>query len=147
MIPRVSVITLGVSDLPRARRFYADGLGWPIAPLSNEHIVFFQAGGLIVALFGRQALAADADLPAPAPGGEFGGITLAHNVASRQEVVRVLAEARRAGATILKLAQPAEWGGHHGYFADPDGHVWEVAWNPAFALTADGAALLPPLKS
>lgn len=138
---RLSMVTLGVADLARARRFYEHGLGWKASSISNDEIVFFQAGALIVALYGREALAADANLPLPADG--FGGIALAHNVRAQEDVDALLAEAERAGARLLKPAQKADWGGYSGCFADPDGHVWEVAWNPGFAITADGATRLP----
>jgi len=143
LTPRVSVITLGVDDLPRARRFYEQGLGWAASAMSNDNIAFFQAGGQVVALFGRDALADDAGLSPPPTQPGFCGVTLAHNVRERDDVARVLDAARRAGATILKPAQDVFWGGHHGYFADPDGHVWEVAWNPHFPLGRDGAVHLP----
>jgi catechol 2,3-dioxygenase-like lactoylglutathione lyase family enzyme len=108
---RLSVVTLGVADLERARRFYEDGLGWRRGNTHAE-VVFFQVGGAVLALFGRDALAADARLPAA--GRRFGGITLAYNARSREEVDRVLAEAQAAGATILKPAQDAFWGGYYG---------------------------------
>ena len=140
METRLSMVTLGVADLARAREFYEHGLGWKASAISNDEIVFFQAGALIVALYGREALAADAKLLPPADG--FGGIALAHNVRVREEVDALLAEAERAGARLLKPAQKADWGGYSGCFADPDGHVWEVAWNPGFAITDDGATRL-----
>ena len=143
MEPRISVITLGVADLRRSRRFYEEGLGWRASALGDENVVFFQAGGLVVALFGREALADDANVRVTANESGFSGITLAHNVRDRAEVHRVLETAQRAGATILKPAQDAFWGGYHGYFADPDGHVWEVAWNPGFTLAEDGSVILP----
>jgi len=143
MKARVSLITLGVTDLVRARRFYETGLGWSVGPLTNDSVVFFQAGGLILALFGRDELARDANLSDAGQPGRFGGIALAHNVRERRQVDRALERARRAGATILKPAQDAFWGGYSGYFADPDGHVWEVAWNPHFTMDAAGAVHLP----
>jgi uncharacterized protein len=139
--PRVSLVTLGVRDLERAVRFYHDGLGWPLSGASGGDVAFFRTGGAVVALYPRELLAADARLPAAGSG--FGGIALAHNVASREQVDAVLAEAAAAGATILKPAEAAEWGGYSGYFADPDGHPWEVAWNPAFPLAPDGSLQLP----
>jgi catechol 2,3-dioxygenase-like lactoylglutathione lyase family enzyme len=142
MEPRLSLVTLGVTDLARARRFYEEGLGWRASALSNAEVVFFQAGGTIIGCFGREALAADAGLPA-APTGGFSGIALAHNVPSRAEVDAVLAEAARAGAAITQPARDTEWGGYSGYFTDPEGHLWEVAWNPGFPLTKDGRTLLP----
>jgi catechol 2,3-dioxygenase-like lactoylglutathione lyase family enzyme len=140
MEPRVSLITLGVADIARARRFY-EALGWRASGAGNEHVVFFQFGGLCLSLYGRGALAEDAHLTNAGPG--FGGIALAYNVRSREEVAPVLDEARAAGGTILKLAEDAFWGGHSGYFADPDGHAWEVAWNPHFPILEDGTIRIP----
>ncbi len=140
MEQRLSVVTLGVADLERSRRFYEDGLGWRRGNASDE-IVFFQIGGAVLALFPRDALAEDAHLPAGGSG--FGGVTLAYNARSREEVDAVLAEAAAAGATILKPAQDVFWGGYSGYFADPDGHPWEVAWNPHWTLGDDGSVRLP----
>ncbi len=139
MEQRLSVVTLGVADLERSRRFYEEGLGWR---RGNDHakVVFFQLGGSVLALFGRDALAADARVSPEGQG--FGGITLAYNTRSREEVDRVLAEAAAAGATILKPAEDMFWGGYCGYFADPDGHPWEVAWNPDWTVEADGSVRL-----
>ncbi len=142
MDQRLSIVTLGVSDLARARAFYCDGLGWRASRASNENIVFIDAGGVALALYPRGYLAADARLDAQGAG--FSGVTLAHNVAGRDDVDRVLAEAEAAGAAILKPAEDAFWGGYSGYFADPDGHAWEVAWNPFFPLSDDGPIVLPP---
>ncbi len=139
MEQRLSLVTLGVADLERSRRFYEGGLGWRRGNAHAE-VVFFQIGGAVLALFGRAALAADARLPAAGSG--FGGITLAYNTRTRAEVDRVLAEAEAAGGTILKPAQDAFWGGYSGYFADPDGHPWEVAWNPDWTLLDDGSVRL-----
>jgi hypothetical protein len=139
MEQRVSLVTLGVADLARARRFYEDGLGWRPGNAHPE-VVFYQTGGSVLALFSRSALAADARLPAEGSG--FGGITLAYNARSRAEVDAVLAEAAAAGATILKPAEDAFWGGYSGYFADPDGHPWEVAWNPEWRIADDGSVRL-----
>jgi catechol 2,3-dioxygenase-like lactoylglutathione lyase family enzyme len=139
MEQRLSLVTLGVADLARATRFYQD-LGWQ---RGNDHaeVVFFQLRGMIFALFGRAALAADAGL-ADAQGSGFGGIVLAYNARTRAEVDAVLAEAAAAGATITKPAADAFWGGYTGCFADPDGHLWEVAWNPAWTIRSDGAITL-----
>jgi uncharacterized protein len=139
MEQRLSLVTLGVADLERSRRFYEDGLGWRRGNAHAE-VVFFQLGGLVLALFARSALAADAGLQAAGSG--FGGIALAYNARSRAEVDAVLGEARAAGATILKPAQDAFWGGYSGYFADPDGHPWEVAWNPDWTILDDGSVRL-----
>lgn len=144
MEPRLSLVTLGVEDLARSRRFYEQGLGWkPSSAGDHENVVFYPLGGMALALYGRAALAADANLKDTGSNG-FGGITLAHNVRTREEVDAVLARARQAGARILKPAQDVFWGGYSGYFADPDGHPWEVAWNPHFKLAADGSLQLPP---
>jgi catechol 2,3-dioxygenase-like lactoylglutathione lyase family enzyme len=139
MEQRLSLVTLGVADLARSRRFYEEGLGWR---RGNEHeeVVFYQLGGSILALFARASLAADAGLPPEGQG--FGGIALAYNTRTREEVDQVLAEAEAAGATILKPAHEAFWGGYSGYFADPDGHPWEVAWNPGWRVEPDGSVRL-----
>ena len=144
MEQRLSLITLGVANLPRSRRFYEDGLGWTPSSASQDSIVFFQLGGIGLALYGREALAEDAHLAESGPTSGFGGITLAHNVRTREEVDAVLALAERAGGRILKPAQDVFWGGYSGYFADPDGHPWEVAWNPFAPLAEDGSLQLPP---
>lgn len=141
MEQRISLITLGVADLERSRRFYVEGMGW-WPGFASEEVVFFQAGGMVLALFPRAALAADAGLPATEP--RAGGIALAHNVRSREEVDRVLAEAAAAGAVILRPAEDAAWGGYSGYFTDPDGHPWEIAWNPHWTIEADGSVRLGP---
>jgi uncharacterized protein len=140
MEQRVSIVTLGVSDLERSRKFY-ERLGWKKSKASNDDIVFFQAGGIVLALYSRSELAKDANLDAEGRG--FGGATIAYNTRSREEVDRVLDEAAQAGAKILKPAVVASWGGYSGYFADPDGHPWEVAWNPHFAIDKDGSLRLP----
>ncbi len=132
----MSLITLGIADLARSQAFY-QALGWRALPQSNASVVFFQCGSIIFALFGREALAEDAHL---APYGEgFSGIALAHNVREKDEVDAVLTEAEAAGGKILKRGQEAVWGGFTGYFSDPDGHVWEVAWNPKGMIGPDGA--------
>ena len=131
---RVSLITLGVGDLDRARRFY-EALGWRETPRA-EGVVFFQAAGMIVALWERAALAEDSGVDDT---GGWGGVTLAHNVSSPQAVDAVIDEARAAGARIAR--EPAEtfWGGYSGVFVDPDGHPWEVAHNPYWTLGDDGS--------
>jgi uncharacterized protein len=137
---RVSLITLGVADLDRARRFY-EALGWRRGN-RDEGVVFFQIPGAVFALWSRAALAADARVTDT--GASFGGIVLAYNARSKAEVDAVLAEAFAAGATILKPAEEVFWGGYSGYFADPDGHVWEVAWNPGWSLDEMGRVSLSP---
>jgi catechol 2,3-dioxygenase-like lactoylglutathione lyase family enzyme len=139
MEQRVSLITLGVDDVARARAFY-ERLGWRGQEI--EQTAFFQVGGMAVVLWGREKLADDAGVPAGAPA-PFGGIAIAHNVRSPEEVDTVLAAARDAGATITRPAQVTFYGGYAGYFADPDGHLWEVAHNPGFTLEPDGALTLP----
>ena len=143
MQPRVSLVTLGVADLARAVAFYRDGLGWPVSSVGGDGVAFFRTGGVILSLYPWSDLAADAGLAAVGPGSGFRGIALAHNVAGRDEVDAVLAEAVRAGATLLRSAHDAFWGGRSGYFADPDGHAWEIAWNPGFPFAADGSLILP----
>ncbi|MCG6659908.1 VOC family protein [Halomonas campisalis] len=136
MEQRISLITLGVGDLARARRFYEEGLGWEVGMAVDGEVVFFQLNGLILSLYPRVALARDAGVGDEGSG--FSGIALAHNVRSEPEVDSVLSEAERAGGRIVKLASRAEWGGYSGYFADPDGHLWEVAYNPGFPIDAKG---------
>ena len=138
MQPRISIITLGVADLARSYRFYAEGLGLPTTRDPADGIVFFQTQGVTLALFPLDELAADIGTSAGAQRPGSGGITLAHNVRTRDEVDEVLAAASGAGADILKRADDTEWGGYSGYFADPDGHVWEVAWG-AFPFNDDGS--------
>jgi uncharacterized protein len=137
---RVSLVTLGVSDLARSRRFY-EALGWTTRAAPGDDVVFFQAGCLVVALWSREELARDS---AVEDSGGWGGITLAHNVRSPEEVDGVVAEARAAGATVTREPGPTFWGGYSGVFADPDGHPWEVAHNPRWRLAEDGAVVLPP---
>lgn len=132
MDPRISIITLGVADLDRAVEFYRDGLGLPLQGDEYDEIAFFELQGTWLSLYPRDALAEDATVPGEGTG--FAGVTLAHNVGSTDEVDAVLAQAEAAGATIVKPAQEVFWGGYSGYFADPDGHLWEVAWNPYFPL-------------
>ncbi len=135
MDQRVSLITLGVDDLARARRFYEDGLRWRRGN-ADPDVVFFQLPGMVLALWSRTSLAADAGLPERQGG--FAGIALAYNCRSREEVDAVLGEAAAAGAAVAKPAKDTFWGGYSGYFADPDGHLWEVAWNPHWRLDAEG---------
>lgn len=141
MRPRLSLLTLGVADVARARRFY-EALGFKASAASQEGVTFFDAGGVVLALFGRAALAEDAHVPDTKA--DFGGVALAHNCGSEAEVDAVLSEAVAAGAKLLKPGQKVFWGGYSGYFADPDGHLWEVAFNPFFPLDRDGAVQLPP---
>jgi catechol 2,3-dioxygenase-like lactoylglutathione lyase family enzyme len=131
MDPRISIITLGVSDLQKSIRFYRDGLGLPMRE-NGDQIAFFITKGTWLALYPWSALADDAQVPAAGQG--FRGFSLAHNVGSKEEVDQLLREASKAGAKILKDAQDVEWGGYSGYFEDPDGFLWEVAWNPFFEI-------------
>lgn len=129
MEPRLSFVTLGVTDLERATHFYEKGLG--LARLkSPPTVAFFELGKTWLALYPRHLLAADAGVPARGSG--FPGFALAHNVRSPDEADRLLEEAAAAGGRIVKAAGPTDWGGYAGYFADPDGFLWEVAWNPKF---------------
>jgi uncharacterized protein len=140
MEQRLSIVTLGVLDLDRSRAFY-ERLGWRRTMTGAAGVVFFQLGGIALALYPRADLAKDAGI---AVGGDgFIGVSLAYNARTAQEVDSVLAEALAAGASLLKSAQTAIWGGYSGHFADPDGFPWEVAWNPSFALAADGRITLP----
>ncbi len=140
MFPKsISLVTLGVSDLTRARAFYA-ALGWEAAE-ATEGVVFIQLAGQVLALFGREALAADMNRSAGDLG--VGAITLARNFATEAEVDAAFAHALSAGAKALKRPEKAFWGGYSGYFADPDGHVWEVAMNPFWPLNPDGTLTLP----
>ena len=137
MEQRLSIVTLGVDDLSRARAFY-EALGWRVASEQNaESIVCFTLNGMGFALYPRARLIEDIGTEG-VRGGGTGAVTLAHNVRSREHVAAVLDEAARAGGTIVKPAQDVFWGGHSGYFEDPDGHLWEVAWNPFSPLDDDG---------
>ena len=136
----ISFITLGVSDLARSRAFYR-ALGWQESSASQAEIAFFNAGSVVFGLFQRAALAEDANVPAAGSG--FTGFTLAHNVESEDAVITTLAEAVAAGATLARPAEKVFWGGFRGYFADPDGFLWEVCFNPFFPLDAQGNVQLP----
>ena len=138
MEQRVSLVTLGVRDLARARAFY-ETLGWRTNAAPGDEVVFFQAGGMIIALWGRAELAEDSGVE---DSGGWGGITLAHNVRSPAEVDAVVAEAEAAGATVTRPRAATFWGGYSGAFTDPDGHAWEVAHNPHWTLAEDGSVSL-----
>ena len=133
--PRISLVSLGVSDVARARRFYVEGLGWsPV--FETPEVVFFQMGGLAFGLWAYGAMARETGQAAgPVP---VGGMSLAYNVRTKAEVNSALASAVRGGARRVKAAEDTPWGGRSGYFSDPDGHLWEVAWNPAWPLDAEG---------
>jgi predicted lactoylglutathione lyase len=139
MEQRLSVITLGVSNLEQARIFY-EAIGWITRAKPEDDVVFFQSGGMVVALWDRGRLAEDSGVE---DGGGWGGVTLAHNVGSPEEVDRVIAEAEAAGATIPRHGAETFWGGYSGVFVDPDGHPWEVAHNPRWELRGDGSVVLP----
>lgn len=141
MEPRVSLITIGVGDLARSKAFYTQ-LGFAASSQGGAEVVFMRAGAVALCLFPRESLACDADVPAEGSG--FRGIAIAHNVREKEQVDAVIAEAVAAGGSVAKAAHDATWGGRSGYFADPDGHLWEVAWNPFFPLSPDGALSIPP---
>ena len=143
MEQRVSLITLGVADVHRAHSFY-EQLGWHGQEV--QETVFFQAGGLAFSLWSREKLAADLGVTDHAPGG-FGGVALAHNVRSSAEVDQTLAAAEEAGATITRAAIETFYGGYAGAFRDPDGHSWEIAHNPGFALADDGTITVPDFST
>lgn len=140
MRPGITLVTLGVRDMARARAFY-EALGFTASSASSDSVTFLQAGGTALGLFGRRDLAEDARVADSAPG--YSGVSIAHNARSEAEVDQVLAEAVAAGARLLKPGQKVFWGGYSGYFADPDGHLWEVAYNPFFPLDAQGRMTLP----
>ncbi len=141
MDQRITLITLGVADLDRAIRFYRDGLGWVPSGSSVEgEIAFFQLNGMVLGLWPRTLLAEDARVP---DGGGWGGLTLAQNQGSREEVDAVVAAMVGAGGTLLKEPVATDWGGYSGYASDPDGHPWEIAHNPSWPLAADGSLTLP----
>lgn len=137
---RLSLITLGVVDVARARQFY-EAMGLTASSASQAEVAFFQLGNVVLALFGRADLAKDANVPDSRPG--FSGVALAWNVPSEREVDEALAQAVAAGGQLVKPASKVFWGGYSGYFSDPDGHLWEVAWNPFFPLDSAGRVSLP----
>ncbi|HVH50840.1 MAG TPA: VOC family protein [Gaiellaceae bacterium] len=139
MDQRLSLVTLGVADLARARAFY-EALGWVTRAAPEDDVVFFQAGCMIVALWSRERLADDSGVE---NGGGWGGVTLAHNVHSPARVDAVIDEAHRAGARIAREGAETFWGGYSGVFVDPDGHPWEIAHNPHWTLADDGSIVLP----
>jgi catechol 2,3-dioxygenase-like lactoylglutathione lyase family enzyme len=138
MDQRLTVVTLGVSDLARSRAFY-EKLGWKTGAAPDDDVVFFQSGGMVVALWGRAQLAEDSGVT---EGTGWGGITLAHNVRSQSEVDSSMSEAAAAGATITRRAGATFWGGYSGVFLDPDGYPWEVAHNPHWTIDEDGSVTL-----
>jgi catechol 2,3-dioxygenase-like lactoylglutathione lyase family enzyme len=140
MEQRITMVTLGVTDLPRSTAFF-ERLGWRRSMRQAEGVAFFQCGGIAVGLYPMTALAEDAGVSAERAG--FGGFAIAHNTRTKDEVDAVLADAEAAGAAIVKPAEEASWGGYSGYFRDLDGHLWEVAWNPAFPIDSEAAVHLP----
>lgn len=143
MDQRVSLITLGVADLDRSRRFYEVGLGWQVTQMVEGQVVFYQlSNGLALGLFGRAALVEDGKFDDDTEA-TFSGMTLAFNARSEAEVDAVMHEAEKAGAKIQKPAEKVFWGGYSGYFRDPDGHAWEVAFNPFWELDKAGNLHLP----
>jgi len=139
MEQRLSLVTLGVTDIARARQFY-EQMGWRGQEV--EETVFFEAGGVVLVLWGRGKLGLDAGVVDTGPAA-FDGVVLAHNVRSEEEVRRVLADAEAAGATVTRPAGPTFYGGYAACFADPDGHIWEIAYNPGFALDEHGSIVMP----
>jgi catechol 2,3-dioxygenase-like lactoylglutathione lyase family enzyme len=141
MRPRLSLVTLGVRDFERSLQFYRDGLGWRPSSASQGDVAFFQLSGVVLALYPRDKLAEDARVSPQGSG--FSGITLAYNAKSQEEVDQVLQTVENLGAKIVKKAENVFWGGYSGYFADPDGHLWEVAWNPFFGFDESDNLILP----
>ncbi len=142
MDPRISIITLGVKDLERSLRFYRDGLGLPTTRSAEAGIIFFQTSGVCLALYPYTELAKDVSERFLVGRSKFTGITLAHNVRTKEDVDRILKQAEQAGGTIEKAARNTDWGGYSGYFSDPDGYLWEVAWG-AFDFRDDGSLIIP----
>ena len=142
MEPRISIVTLGVADLERSYNFYHRGLGFPTTRLPSSGIVFFQTGGTCLAIYPLEELAEDIDPAMPTARSRFSGITLAHNTRSRAQVDDVLAMAALAGGKIEKAAQDASWGGYSGYFSDPDGYMWEVAYSNDWQFNPDGSLVI-----
>ena len=140
MNPRINVITLGVKDIQRSKKFY-ETMGFTASSVSNEHFIAFQTAGIVFCLYPLSLLAED--VTADSHGTGFRGITLAYTVSKKEEVQEILDQAKKSGATIVKQAQDVFWGGHSGYFADLDEHLWEIAWNPHWPLEENGLIKLP----
>ncbi len=141
MKQKINLITLGVKDLKASLAFYEGGLGWQKSEQSQESVAFFQLNGLILSLFNRRSLAEDATVEDSPTG--FSALTLAYNTESEEEVNQVIETVRKLGARILKEPQKVFWGGYSAYFADPDGHIFEVAFNPYFPMNEKGEVVLP----
>ncbi len=142
MEPRVTLVTLGVDDLSRAVAFYRDVVGWTPASIVEDDVAFFDLDGFILALWRRVSLVADVGAD-PSTGGGFEAVALAYNARSHDEVDAIFATLRERGATIVKAPVETDWGGYSGYFADPDRHHWEVAWNPFWPVRTDGRIDFP----
>ncbi len=142
MDPRISIITLGVRDLPTSFRFYHEGLGMPTTRTPESGIVFFQTGGTCLALYPLAELAKEVPHAVPPEPGQFSGITLAHNTTSKEQVDAILAQAAEAGGKLEKAAGDTFWGGYSGYFSDPDGYLWEVAYADSWQFNADGSLVV-----
>ena len=142
MEPRISIITLGVADLERSLRFYHEGLGFPTTRTPEAGIIFFQTSGTCLALYPIDRLAADVAPDMPADRARFSGITIAHNTRRKDDVDAILAAAELAGGVIEKEACDTDWGGYSGYFSDPDGHLWEVAYADAWEFSEDGSLVI-----
>ena len=142
MEARISIITLGVKDLARSYRFYHDGLGFPTQGKLGDGILFFQTAGTRLALYPLEKLAEDVSPQLSSERSEFPGITLSHNTRTKAEVDAVLQQAEEAGGTIVKPAQAVFWGGYSGYFTDPDGYFWEVAWAESWEFNPDGSLVV-----
>ena len=140
MEQRLSIVTLGVADVAASRRFY-EQMGWKASSVGDEQIAFFQVGSMVFSLYSLEEMARDLGLESGGSG--CASIALAYNVRHKEDVDAVLAEAEQAGARLLKAAEEKPWGGYAGYFADPEGYAWEVAWNPGFELREDGSLRLP----
>jgi catechol 2,3-dioxygenase-like lactoylglutathione lyase family enzyme len=142
MEPRISIVTLGVEDLERSFRFYHHGLGFPTTRRPEDGIVFFQMRGTCLALYPRDELAADVSPRLSPQRATFSGITLAHNTRTKEGVDEILELAERSGGRIEKRPQIASWGGYSGYFSDPDGYLWEIAWSASWRFHGDGSLVI-----
>lgn len=142
MEPRISIITLGVADIERSYDFYHKGLGFPTSGTPEQGIIFFQTSGTCLALYPLEELAKDVSAEQSAERGAFSGITLAHNTRKKEDVDNILQLAEKSGGTIVKPAQDTFWGGYSGYFADPDGYLWEVAYGEMWEFNPDGSLVI-----